>query len=141
MSQSVLNDGHRARLRRRFAQDPLTLSPEELLELLLTYAIPRQDVGPQAHALLERFGDIAAVLAASHCDLTAVAGIGDQATTLLALVRQLVQAGPAAGQQNLEQPLGRIDRPTLRDVGLRRLHACRNPAHPGRRVVLRRLAG
>ena len=97
MSQSVLNDGYRARLRRRFAQDPLTLSPEELLELLLTYAIPRQDVGPQAHALLERFGDIAAVLAASHGDLTAVAGIGDQATTLLALVRQLVQAGPAAG--------------------------------------------
>ena len=97
MSQSAPDDGHRARLRRRFAQDPLTLSPEELLELLLTYAIPRQHVGPQAHALLERFGDIPAVLAASHGDLAAVAGIGDQAATLLALVRQLVQAGPAAG--------------------------------------------
>jgi len=36
-------------------------------------------------------------LAASHGDLAAVAGIGDQAATLLALVRQLVQAGPAAG--------------------------------------------
>ena len=36
----------------------------QLLELLLTYAIPRRDVNPLAHRLIERYGSLAAVLKA-----------------------------------------------------------------------------
>jgi len=43
-----LNAGHRDRLRHRFQQAPASLSEKELLELLLTYAIPRRDTAPLA---------------------------------------------------------------------------------------------
>ena len=46
-------DGHRERLRLRFrTSGGSTLSEAELLELLLTYAIPRRDVAPPAQSLL-----------------------------------------------------------------------------------------
>ncbi len=69
--------GHRARLRQRLAADPAALSAVELLELLLTFAIPRLDVTPQARALLGRFGSPAGVLAASYRELLETAGIGE----------------------------------------------------------------
>ncbi len=49
------SSGHRARLRQRFLADSTALSDAELVELVLTYVIPRQDVAPQAQALLARF--------------------------------------------------------------------------------------
>lgn len=76
--------GHRQRLRQRFLTSKL--SPLELLELLLTYAIPRRDVAPLARQLFEQFGDLAGVLSASYDDLTAAPGIGEQAATLVKVV-------------------------------------------------------
>ena len=52
---SVDNDlhaGHRDRLRQRFQSAPASLSEKELLELLLTYAIPRRDTFPLAEELI-----------------------------------------------------------------------------------------
>ena len=49
--------GHRQRLRSRFLQGGAgALQDYELLELLLTYAIPRADVKPLAKSLLAHFG-------------------------------------------------------------------------------------
>ena len=57
--------GHRTRLRSRFLEcDNATLTNEALLELLLTYAIPRKDVQPIARQLLSKFGDIKSVIQA-----------------------------------------------------------------------------
>lgn len=45
--------GHRQRLKERFLKDPTLLPDYELLELVLYWVYPRQDVKPQAKVLLE----------------------------------------------------------------------------------------
>ena len=51
------HSGHRERLRARYAESGFEgFAPHEVLELLLTFAIPRVNVNPLAHRLLERFG-------------------------------------------------------------------------------------
>jgi DNA repair protein RadC len=58
--------GHRQRLRERFLADGGDgFQDYELLEFLLTLAIPRRDTKPLAKALIERFGSFAEVIAAS----------------------------------------------------------------------------
>ena len=65
--------GHRERLRARFAQAGfMGFAPHEALELLLTYAIPRRNVNPLAHQLLNHFGSFPRVLEATAEDLQAV---------------------------------------------------------------------
>ncbi|HOU13762.1 MAG TPA: DUF1819 family protein [Anaerolineae bacterium] len=81
--------GHRARLRARFAATPSGLSEAELLELLLTYAIPRQDVAPLAEMLLERFGGLDRVLTAPLMQLTATPGLGETSALLLKVVARM----------------------------------------------------
>ncbi len=84
MSQSeAIAVGHRVRLRQRFVRDPDALSEAELLELILTYAIPRLDVAPHAARLLQRFGTLTAVLTAPYAELLEVSGIGEAAAILL----------------------------------------------------------
>ena len=79
--------GHRERLRRRFDQEGLKgFAPHEVLELLLTYAIPRIDTNGLAHALIRRFGSLSAVLEASKADLMQVEGIGPRAAALLTMM-------------------------------------------------------
>jgi len=89
MSTPESGAGHRARLRERFQADPGALSDEEMLELLLTYAIPRQDVAPLSRGLLERCGGVAGVMTASRVELLRVPGIGEQAATLVELTGRL----------------------------------------------------
>ena len=88
---TTIHHGHRQRLRERFRRDGLaSLTDREALELLLTYAIPQRDVSPDAAALLERFGSLSGVLEAEPAALTQVAGIGENAATLLTLLPQLL---------------------------------------------------
>ncbi len=53
--ESEIHTGHRERLRQKFQSAPAFLSDKELLELLLTYAIPRKDTTPLAEELINRF--------------------------------------------------------------------------------------
>ena len=79
--------GHRERLRARYLREGLNgFAPHEVLELLLTYAIPRADTNPMAHALMNRFGSLHAVLEASPQELEQVPGVGPQAATLLSML-------------------------------------------------------
>ena len=60
-----IHDGHREKMRQRFLKSGLdSFADHEALELLLYYAIPRKDTNPIAHALMERYGSLSAVLAA-----------------------------------------------------------------------------
>ncbi|WP_299422400.1 DNA repair protein RadC [uncultured Shimia sp.] len=69
---------HRKRLRSRFLSGGAQALPDyELLELLLFRAIPRQDVKPLAHELLEMFGDFNGVVSAPTARLAEVKGVGD----------------------------------------------------------------
>lgn len=95
--------GHRHRLRQRFRKHGLAaFADHEVLELLLTLAIPRADVKPPAKALLKRFGSLRAVLDAPVAELVALPGVGEAAATGLHVVRaaasaylQPAAAGPA----------------------------------------------
>lgn len=80
------HDGHRQRMRERFAAQGLDgFAPHEILELILFYAIPRANVNPLAHRLMEAFGSLHAVLEAEPADLMKVEGIGERAASLLSL--------------------------------------------------------
>jgi len=85
-------DGHRNRLRERFLKSGLAgFHDHEILELLLTYAIPRRDVKPIAKALLDNFGNsLASVFDASAEALQSeVYGIGEYASVLISLIPRL----------------------------------------------------
>lgn len=87
-----IHDGHRGRLRRQLLEGGLdSFSDVQVLELLLSFAIPRIDVNPLAHRLLETFGSFAGVLDASPLDLKRVEGIGENAAVLLSAMPQLMR--------------------------------------------------
>lgn len=78
---------HRKRLRQRFLSGGANALPDyELLELVLFRAIPRQDVKPLAHLLLETFGDFNRVLSAPTVRLTEVKGVGEAVITELKII-------------------------------------------------------
>ncbi len=100
--------GHRERLRRRFARHGLDgFHDYEVLELLLTWAIPRVDVKPVAKRLLQRFGTLAGVFDATPAELAQVEGMGEKAALFLGLMRQAMARYLAAALP--ERPL--LDRP------------------------------
>jgi len=83
---------HRHRLRARFMAGGARAMPDyELLELVLFRAIPRQDVKPLAHRLLETFGDFNRVVSAPAARLTAVAGVGEAVVQELKIVEAAAQ--------------------------------------------------
>jgi len=85
-------EGHRQRLRGRFNASGLgAFEDHEVLELLLTYAIPRKDVKPIGRALLDRFGSLSNALDAATVDLTSVEGVGENGATLLHLMPALTR--------------------------------------------------
>ncbi len=87
-----VHDGHRQRVRRRFSENGLAgFADHEALELLLYYAIPRGDVNPLAHALMDRFGSLSGVLSAPAELLVQVEGVGERTAMLLRLVPKLAQ--------------------------------------------------
>lgn len=68
---------HRRRLRTRFeSAGAEALADYELLELLLFRIIPRRDTKPLAKALIQRFGDLSAVLGADPARIAEVDGAG-----------------------------------------------------------------
>lgn len=84
-------EGHRSRLRARFLSGGLSaLAEYEILELLLTFAIPRKDVKPIAKALLIKFGSFKSVLNASEKELMEVEGVGESSRCLIKFMRELI---------------------------------------------------
>lgn len=92
-------EGHRGRLRERFIKNGLAgFHDHEILELLLTYAIPRRDVKPIAKDLLKKFGNnLASVLdAPAEALQREVDGIGEYAAILISLVPRLFDSYQAS---------------------------------------------
>ena len=84
--------GHRSRLRERYLHSGAdAFQDHELLELLLTYAIPRRDVNSIAHALLAQFGSLENILKAAPAALQQVDGIGESAAVFLHLAHDFMQ--------------------------------------------------
>jgi DNA repair protein RadC len=80
--------GHRRRLRARFLKSGLEgFADYEVVELLLTLAIPRSDVKDSAKDLIARFGNLRGILDAPINELQTVNGIGSVAPVALKIIR------------------------------------------------------
>ncbi|MEY4720632.1 MAG: hypothetical protein RIQ46_357 [Pseudomonadota bacterium] len=81
--------GHRARLRKRLLEGGSeALADHELVEYLLMTAIPRRDVKPLAHTLMDRFGGLAGVLNADPRALANHPGMGETSAAALKIVAE-----------------------------------------------------
>lgn len=114
--------GHRERLRERFQKAGAEgMHDYELLELLLTYAIPQKDVKPLAKDLIKRFGSLSGVLDASQKELEAVPGLGPVSATLIRLVKELCGAYLAEQMKHrdlLSSPQAVVDFARVKLTGL-----------------------
>jgi DNA repair protein RadC len=80
---------HRKRLRERFIRNGLEgLADYEVVELLLTLAIPRLDVKEPAKALIARFSNLRGILDAPLEELQAIKGIGKVTPVALRIIRE-----------------------------------------------------
>ena len=84
---------HRKRLKSRFLQGGFSgFSEHERLELLLCYALPRQDTNAIGHALIDRFGSLSRVMDADMRELCEISGISEHSALLLKMIPELCRA-------------------------------------------------
>jgi len=60
----------------------------EVVELLLTYAIPRKDTKPQAKAMLDKFGSLGGLFQARESEIKTIPGIGDSTLLFFRLLEE-----------------------------------------------------
>lgn len=85
-----IHNGHRDRMKTRFQEHGLdSFADHNVLELLLFYALPRVDVNPIAHALIDKFGTLSAVFDAPAEELATVNGIGLSTALFIKLIPQV----------------------------------------------------
>ena len=81
--------GHRSRLRERFLKsNGKDMADYELIELLLTYVIPRRDVKPIAKELIRKFGSLGDVVNADVSRITEVNGIKENTAIMFKLIKE-----------------------------------------------------
>ena len=82
--------GHRQRLKEKYLTCGLEgFHDYEIMELLLTYGIPRKDVKEPAKELLKRFGGLKGVLDAGIDELREVRGLNAHTAVLVKLVKDI----------------------------------------------------
>ena len=92
-----IHAGHRQGMKEQFLKQGLSgMQDHKILELLLFYAVPRRDVNPLAHRLVDHFGSLAGVFHATYDQLLEVEGVGANIATLLQLI-------PAVSARYLEE--------------------------------------
>lgn len=67
------------------------MRPQDLLELILYYALPRRDTKREAFELIEKFGSVEAVLRANEKELTEIKGIGPRAAKWLSILGEMTR--------------------------------------------------
>ncbi len=88
-NSSSLTSGHRARLRQKFLAGQL--AEYEILELLLTYSIPRCDVRALSRQLYNKYGSIHHLLATPIESLMKNAGIKENTAVLLKMIHNITE--------------------------------------------------
>lgn len=86
------HEGHRARMKKRFLENGFQgMEQHEVLELLLYYAIPRKDVNPLAHRLIDRYGGLSQVCDTPIDLLQEDFGLTESSAMLLKMVPELAR--------------------------------------------------
>ena len=84
------SQGHRERIKEKFLKNGIDGFAEyEILELLLTYCIPRKDTKPISKELLNKFKSLDNVFKADFDKLSAVDGLGKNSIAFLKLIGDL----------------------------------------------------
>ena len=84
------NQGHRERIKEKFLKNGIDGFAEyEILELLLTYCIPRKDTKPIAKELLNKFKSLDNIFKADFDKLSAIDGLGKNSIAFLKLIGDL----------------------------------------------------
>ena len=100
-SQKPSYIGHRQRIKDKYKNSGLIgWLDYEVLELALSYAIPRRDTKPIAKELLYRFKTINAVLDADAQELKKISGILDHTALFLRLLKEIAILYLEKGLQN-----------------------------------------
>lgn len=106
-----MHNGHRERMKQRFRETGLNgFDDVNVLELMLFYAIPRQDTNPIAHELINRFGTLYDVIDAPYEELLKVKGVGDNVATFIKLIPAVCKRYTRAKQRK------KASYTTLRDM-------------------------
>lgn len=83
--------GHRKRLQERYVKSGVKgLHDYEIIELVLTFALPRKDTKPIAKTLIKRFGSVNSILNAEPEELERIKGVGSKCSLLLSLFRDVI---------------------------------------------------
>jgi DNA repair protein RadC len=83
--------GHRNRIKTKYSKNGISgWLDYEVLELALSFAIPRKDTKPLAKELLTKFKSLNAVLDADVKELKEISGISDHTATFLKLMKDIV---------------------------------------------------
>jgi DNA repair protein RadC len=102
--KNIGHAGHRRRLRKRFLNaGRKALADYELIELLLTYPIPRVDTKPTAKALLKQFKTISNFFQQPHERLLEIKGIGPESATFFRVIQECLTRA-LEKQSNTERP-------------------------------------
>lgn len=83
-NKSEIHAGHRDRMKQRLIfHGSDSFNSHELMEMLLYYALPRQNTNEQAHRLMEQFGSLRGIFQADYQELIAVEGIKSHTASLI----------------------------------------------------------
>lgn len=85
-----LHRGHRKRIRERYrAKGFESMDEREVLELILTYSIPRRDVNGTARRLIEKLGSLENVFSASNETLANEFGLSENTVSHIKLINDI----------------------------------------------------
>lgn len=88
----VDHGGHRVRLTKLVSDAGIeNVTDIQAVEFFLTYIIPRCDVNPLAHRLLDRYGNFGNIIDADVNDLKNVEGISNQSAMKIKLFKSLME--------------------------------------------------
>ena len=90
-NNDVSHEGHRERLTKLIEASGIeNVSKVQAVEYFLTYIIPRGDVNPLAHRLLDKFDNFGNIIDASEGDLKSVKGINERSAKKIKLFNELI---------------------------------------------------
>ena len=108
-----MHEEHRTRIRKKYynayreGSGLGSFEDHEALEMLLFYAIPRQNTNDTGHYLMYTFGSLGGILDAHVDDLTKVPGVGEASAMLISMIKPLYEKA-CLGKPQIKQRIASI---------------------------------